>query len=365
MSNSNQKSVAPLVAVLGGCGALVVILLVCGVGGAYLARRHWATPTPSAQAQVVPTVDPVAVQYAPGRVEPLSEALRRKGFNECNPHDPIGYGPYLPYHRMRMGRILVPQKGGHTADMGYDVMVHFHGYEPVRKVLVQTAHGIVYVGMDFGVGSGKYSKPFQNKDVFPRLRGYIEKALKKQSGDDRAHIRHLALSAWSAGYGAINQILKHGDEGIDAVVLLDGLHAGWKPGARKEQRVESVSALFVEPVLDFAEAAAKGEDGKLFIFTHSYVDPVSYPSTSVTADLFLTELGFNRESTDSDEPFGLAGSADVLGFHLWSYKGHNEIAHCSHINHVVRAVTEVIEPAWKTPHMDRNVPFKKVPKWQK
>src|SRR5690606_23846595 len=132
-----------------------------------------------------------------------SPELRQRGYHECYPHDPLGLGPYAPYRNLSMGRILIPERGGHTEDMGFDVLVHFHGHEPLRKTLVQVARGVVYVGIDRGLGSGPYADAFAAPGSFERLRASITRALQKHSGDPRAHIRHLALSAWSAGYGAV------------------------------------------------------------------------------------------------------------------------------------------------------------------
>jgi hypothetical protein len=299
---------------------------------------------------------------APAREpEALTEALRRKGFHECNPHDPIGMGPYARYRNLNEGRIAIPQKGGYTDDMGYDVIVHFHGQSPVRKTLVQVSRGVVFVGVDKGIGSGRYSNAFAQRDVFRTLLRSVDGALRKHTGDERAHIRHLGLSAWSAGYGAINEILKYDADRVDAVVLLDGLHAAWNPAAKKKDgSLGSVRAGPIEPTFRFAARALAGE--KLFVFTHGSVDPEKYPSTEATANLLLARLKLEREKLDpANDPFGQTGTVDVRGFHLWSFQGQNEAAHCTHIRHIARAV-QLLEQAWDTPAMDRNVPFTPAPK---
>lgn len=297
------------------------------------------------------------------RAEQLTSALRARGYHECNPHDPIGLGPYDPYRNVRVrGRMLLPQQGGHTDDFGFDVLIHFHGHEPVRKTLVQVARGISYVGIDLGIQSGPYMKAFQTPGTFEILRQSIEQALRDKTGDERAHIRNLGLSAWSAGYGAVNEILKSSDHGVDAVALLDGLHAGYDPsvgvapgGARP------LSPLNIGPILDFARQAKRGE--KLFIFTHSQVDPVSYPSTEKTANLLLQELALEREPVrETNVPFSLTGRAEHKGFHIWSYAGGDTKAHCQHIRFIAPIVRDILEPRWKTPPMDRDVPFTKAPR---
>ena len=340
----------------------------CGVGLVTAVTVTQAGPDSRAAAffrrfvapRALAAVSKVAPVAAHRVAEPLNDELRKKGFHECYPHDPLGLGPYSPFKNLSMGRIAIPQRGGHTSDMGYDVVIQFHGHSPVRKTLVQVARGVVYVGIDKGLGSGPYSDAFANPDVFQALWRSIEAALKHQSGDERAHIRHLALSAWSAGYGAVNEILKYGDDRIDAVILLDGLHAAWNPAARDHDAgVASLSSLPLSPTFRFAKKAARGE--KIFLFTHSDVNPESYPSTRQTADLLLHELGLTRTATDPGEDrFGQWATVDHAGFHLWSFKGANELAHCSHIPHIARALY-LIEDAWDTPAMDRDVPATPAP----
>jgi len=294
--------------------------------------------------------------------EQLTASLRKRGYHECNPHDPIGLGPYDPYRTTRArGRLLIPQKGGHTPDMGFDVLIHFHGGEPVRKTLVQVARGVTFVGIDLGINSGPYMKAYQSPGTFQVLRDSIEENLRDKTGDPRAHIRNLGLSAWSAGYGAVNEILKLSDPGVDSVALLDGLHAGFDPAFGGMNSRRPLSGLNIEPILDFARQAQRGE--KLFVFTHSEVDPVTYPSTKRTADFVLSQLGIPRTAApESNLPFALTSRAEQSGFHVWAYTGGDTKAHCEHITFIAPIVRDLIEPRWDTPPMDRNVPFNKAPK---
>lgn len=361
-SSHRRRSTAPPL------GALALLLVGLGiVGGAVSLRARSSVSKPTAgaagsvsaaksqPAELLPASAVSSASRVRREVAPLTAELRKKGYHECNPPDPLGMGPYMPFARAGMGHIMVPQRGGHSPDYGYDVIVHFHGAAPVRKTLVQVARGVVFVGVDLGNGSGKYSEPFLRRESFPEFRRSIEAALKRQSGQSQAHIRHLALSAWSAGYGAINEILKFGDQNIDAVVLLDALHAGWEPGQRHDGTVKSVSAAFIAPTIDFARQALRGE--KILVFTHSYVDPVTYPSTSLTANLLLSELGLSQEEVSIPAGFLTQVKAvDQAGLHVWSYRGHDELAHCAHISLMARILSDVVEEAWDTPEMDRDVP---------
>lgn len=297
-------------------------------------------------------------------IEPLTPELRAKGFDECNPNDPLGLGPYSPFGFLPLGRILIPQKGGYTEDMGFDVLVHFNGADAVRKLLVQTARGLVLVLVDKGIGGGgAYSSALGSELVFPALRRAVEKALQKHSGSDKAHIRHLAVSGWSAGGIAVDKLLAQHQPGIDAVIILDGLHGAWKQGAERLQTPDSLDARFIQREIDLADRARRGET--IFTLTHSSVDPFVFPSTGTTATLLLRELGLSEAPlAPSSEPFRQVSGIDEKGLHVWGFHGKEEKAHCAQLFLMPRIVGEVLEPAWQTPAMDRSVPPTPHPDWK-
>jgi hypothetical protein len=288
---------------------------------------------------------------APGSAEAVRAAPR--GGDPCKPNDPIGLGPWAPYVPLSFGEIAMPQRGGHTPEHEYDVLVHFHGHEAARKFFVQASRGAVFVGVDLGLGSGAYSKAFPTRGDFERFVAEIRLAMQKR--DPQAKIRHLGLSAWSAGYGAVDEILRHGAKGVDAVVLLDGLHAAWAKAAVANPRVEDLSDRTIRPFIDFAKRAIAGETR--FVFTHSQIVPPGYPGTAPTADLLLARLGVERVAASADDsPWARVGEATRAGFALWSQRGVDAKAHCVHLANLVPIVRDVIEPFWQTPELDRGVP---------
>ena len=344
-------------------GYVVAAALACAVIGFLISRTEPAAALLGAlRLPRVPAELPGSRK--PLRLEPLTPELRQKGFHECNPHDPLGLGPYAPYERLSLGRALIPQKGGHTADMGFDVLVHFHGGEPVRKALVQVTRGLTLVTVDLGMGGGGYSKMLGAPGTFPHLLMSIEGALKRKTGDSRAHIRHLALSSWSAGSVAINKILEQHHNGIDAVIILDGMHAGYKPNVRKVPELANLEVAFIKPALEQARCAARGET--TFVLTHSQIDPGTYPGTNISADLLLDQLGLQRKKLDpGDDPFGQVSTVDVKGLHVWGFRGGNEAAHCIHLSLIGRIANEILERQWNTPPMDRTVPPTVLHPWQR
>ena len=298
------------------------------------------------------------------KVEPLTPELRAKGFSECNPYDPLGLGPYAPFARLPLGKILIPQKGGHTSDMGYDVLIHFNGADAVRKLLVQTAGGMVLVLVDKGTGGGRpYGRALGSARVFPQLRASIEKALQGHSASNSAHIRKLAVSSWSAGTAAIGKLLAQNQPGIDAIVILDGLHGAWKQGKRRVQQLASLDERFLEKEIAFARRAKRGE--VIFVLTHSAVDPVTFPATSTTAHLLLSELGGLQETLSHDgSKFQQLTRFDEKGLHVWGYAGNDQPAHCAQLFVMPRIVREVLESSWQTPAMDRSVSPTPHPDWK-
>ncbi|GEM_PF-1586396 len=339
------------VAALGAAAVAVVVLTsgrrspppVCAAVAEVSAPRASAAAAPSAA--------------APRRLPEITPEERRRGYHDCNPPERLGLGPYRPYVKTSEGRLAIPQRGGVTADHGYDVLIHFHGADPARKVVVQVARGVAYLAIDKGLGSGPYLEAFRTPDVWQTLKRSVNAELRQHTGDPDAHVRHFALSSWSAGYGAVVQILKQDPDAIDAVVLLDSLHATYRFGLAPHQRgrLAAVDTRTIAPVIDYARRAAAGE--KILVVTHSSIDPVDYPSVSLSADALLRDVGLERKPASGRYgSLEQVSAVDVEGLHVWAFTGRDEATHCAHLALLARALTDVVEAAWQTPEMDRDVP---------
>jgi hypothetical protein len=309
--------------------------------------RSEPAPTTSARPPPSATSAPVvaASTHAPSR-EPLvlTDAERGNGYWECVLPDP-GMGPYAPMRQMPLGWVVIPKKGGHTEDMGFDVLVHFHGFQSARKAVVTAARGVVLAGFDLGSSAGAYADKM-SPAVYQSIRTNVTAALRAHTKDERAHIRHLALTAWSAGYAGVNRVLRGGDTGIDAVVLLDGLHTAYLP--RTPTEAQPLDAAAIEPILAFARRAAAGE--KIFFFTHSQVGADTYASTTKTANLLLSLLALSpTPGPATTDPYGLVDFVEQKGLYVRGYAGANEKAHCDQVRFMRDAVRDVLEPAWGTP----------------
>jgi len=177
----------------------------------------------------------------------------------------------------------------------YDVYMHFHGNTTLVHESAEAAkvNAVVYV-VNLGDGSGPYENKYGTAGIFDQVLDKIQDNMKNR-GLRNAKLRRIAIGSWSAGYGALAKILdsrKNADR-IDAVIVLDGIHAAYVDPKKK-----TVDKARLGPFLRFAKEASEGK--KLFTITHSNITGASYASTTETADTLLTEMGGERkEATDT------------------------------------------------------------------
>lgn len=292
---------------------------------------HLLVALPALAQSAQPNKPPPETQHSKSTKE-------RGGVDPCNTRDP-GFGAYRRWSRSpSLGQMLVPKKLPSNREV--DVMLHFHGHEAARKAWIDAIHGPILVGIDLGIGSAAYTKPFEDPTTFERLLASIRAGVERETGA-KVRIRKLGLSAWSAGYGAVGAILRRPESRalVDTVVLLDGLHTAYVEQGAMDERPLS-------PFLDFARDAAEGRG--FFFFSHSSIDPVTYASTTETAGWLVTKLGgrFLPSKARPTDPVGLelirwysSGSA-----HFRGYSGNDKPDHCAHLtlyrdilrHHVVR-----------------------------
>jgi hypothetical protein len=269
----------------------------------------------------------------------------------CDMADP-GYGIYHPWKKnLKMGRMLMPKKKALTADGGFDLIIHFHGGNAVRKTIVDIARGVYIAAVDLGAGSSAYERPFTKPGKFLSLLKDVEKAVARDTNNKRAHIRKLGLTGWSAGYGAIRAILRQkASARVDAVVLIDGLHSNYSNASRTKLR-----SYQLKPFVSFARHAAKGD--KFMFVSHSSIVPPGYASTTETAHYLAEKLGARvHESSVKESPLlSRYEQAQSGGFLMRGYLGKGKTDHCAQIALMAGAVG-VLEEWWKTPQAEsRNI----------
>jgi LysM repeat protein len=289
-------------------------------------QKHWSMRQPDASTQTQKTV------------------AERGGVNPCLSPDP-GWGVYDHWSRApSVGQMIAPQKGGISAGR-FDLMVHFHGHEPVRKEWVRVMNGPVLVGIDLGIGSGPYEAMFRSEAAFDKLIESVEQEVARRHGLKRAKVRKLGLSGWSAGYGAVGEILRHKKflYRVDSVVLLDGLHAGYEG--------DSLNELQLAPFVTFAREARAGR--KFMFASHSSIIPPGYASTTETVNYLIFQLGGRPRSARprSSDPWGLdlISRYDVGNFHARGFRGNDKMDHCAHIGLYTDVLKVHIKNRWNSP----------------
>lgn len=177
---------------------------------------------------------------------------------------------------------------------GDDLLIHFHG---ASWVVMQAGGDRTVAVLNLGAGSGVYEKAFADPDAFTQLVQSLNRPFK-----------HIYLSGFSAGYGAVRAILRNHADEIEGVMLLDGIHTGYPFDASK-----------LESFLAFARRAVAGE--KAMVITHSEIFPGTFASTTECTDYLIAQLGLKRTAVVAWGPGGMqqlssvrAGRFEVLGF---------------------------------------------------
>jgi hypothetical protein len=269
-----------------------------------------------------------------------------------------------PAAHVKVGRgVLYIPRSFRTDDGSFDLLLHFHGNTRLVEESANEAelNALVHVS-NLGTGSKAYERHFAVPGAFPKLLERIEKEA-VQLGVDEAKIRRIAISSWSAGYGAVYRILQPDEnlERIDALMMLDGLHLGYVDEAQG-----TVDERHLAPFVRFAEAAT-GEK-KLFILTHSEIRTHGYASAKTTADILLGQLGGTRRPVDPTESSPAkvdfeearkalprnfeqwleATSTGTIGnFHLWGYSGRTPEHHMAHLVQMSVTVLPQLVKRWE------------------
>ncbi|MEP7337127.1 MAG: hypothetical protein ABI977_05235 [Acidobacteriota bacterium] len=226
--------------------------------------------------------------------------------------------------KLELGALFIPAKLKLKSPA--PLFIHFHGGTWLPEVAAAKAGNTAVISIQIGSGSGAYAKPFSDPQLFSRL---IAEAETKAG----VKFSPVSLTAWSAGYGAIREILKVPESyaRVDRVLLIDGLHTGYvggKPGPL-ESRIETEN---LEVFLKFARDAVAGR--KQMIITHSEIFPGTFASTTETADWLLGQLGLKRKAVVKWGPMQTQQLGEVRSgkFLLIGYAGNSAPDHVDQLH---------------------------------
>lgn len=255
-------------------------------------------------------------------------------------------GEAEPKRSVQQGRVVSLPTGCVAVQGAYDIVLHFHG-APValESALERSGLDAALVIVNLGIGSGVYEQAFAAPEAFASFVTDVSASVQRLCPRARGP-RRIALSAWSAGYGAVWRILERSgyDSVIDAVLLADGLHAGFV-GPRYQRNLD---ALKLEPFARFAELARHGE--KLFAITHSEIQTIDYGSTTETSRYLLERAGMNAiaENVPGPRPqMRLISQADYGCFHVLGFCGDDKQAHADQLHALGDTLLPYLRERWQ------------------
>lgn len=212
--------------------------------------------------------------------------------------------------KLELGSLFIPAKLKLRSPT--PLFIHFHGGTWLPEVAASHTGKTAVISIQLGSGSSVYAKPFNDQQLFMRLIAEAESKAGVKFGP-------ISLTAWSAGYGSVREILKVPENyaRVDRVLLIDGLHAGYvggKPGTGKSQESE-LERENLEIFLRFARDAVNGR--KQMIITHSEIFPGTFASTTETADWLLAQLGLKRRTVLKWGPMKTQQLSEVRAGKFW------------------------------------------------
>ncbi|MGC4068012.1 MAG: hypothetical protein QM784_25860 [Polyangiaceae bacterium] len=171
-------------------------------------------------------------------------------------------------------------------DGTYDAVIHFHGIpQALAPALRESGLAAVVLVLEGGLTTDDYKQAFGLSGTLSRLLASLRVQVSAIAGGREVREHRVAVSAWSAGSGAILPMLKRPEEsdGLDAVILADGLHASFVDPRRRK-----IGDAQLEPIRAFATEAVEGR--RFFGITHTAIRTPNFGSTTETAARLLEML---------------------------------------------------------------------------
>lgn len=223
--------------------------------------------------------------------------------------------------KLDLGTLFVPPHARPT------LLFFFHAGTWIPEVAAAKSRMAV-VSVQAGSGSGTYARLFEDPRSFPRLVAEAE----VKCG---IKFTRVLLAGWSAGNGAIRQILRTPESyaRVDGVLSIDGIHTDYPDGHPGPQE-SKIGTQNLDVWMRYARDAIAGR--KRMVITHSEIFPGTFASTTETADYLVAQLGVHSQPVLKWGPMGLqqlsearAGRFLLMGFAGNSAPDHVDQLHAS------------------------------------
>ena len=246
-------------------------------------------------------------------------AAERGGIEPCGiqASDTSAVEAWVP---LSQGHFVAPRDFGLDESGHFNLVLHFNGDEPVRREWIKSQAPFVLYTLT--APASQYAPLMSGSHWSAAIVAEIERALSKASGRT-ARVGRVALSAWSAGFVAVEAALAQPANDIDAVILIDGLHAPRDNNAAFRAQMQ--------PFVDYAARAA--EHHGLFVVSHSAIDPPGFASTTECAHYLIASLGGRPTPVRRADALGLelVEYFSRGNFHVLGYAGNNTADHCAQL----------------------------------
>jgi hypothetical protein len=214
-------------------------------------------------------------------------------------------------YTLPLGTLFVPQ--GLRPNRPATLLFFFHGGDWLPELAASRQRQMAVVLIQAGAGSGSYVQLFKDPTRFLSLVAAAESA-------SHMHFSQIALGGWSAGCGAIRQILLDpaSYDRVHRVLCIDGVHTGYTNGTPGPGESD-LDASNLQIWLRFGRDAIAGK--KRLIITHSEIFPGTFSSTTETADWLLRKWQLTPHAVVRFGPMGTqmlsrvsSGGLTVIGF---------------------------------------------------
>lgn len=263
---------------------------------------------------------------------PMQETVRKHARIHFNP-DGQGISFELNNLFAKPVHVFIPHKS--VKAKSYDLLIHFHGNAGIVDYAAAKYHGhLIAVSITLGVGSSVYSHAFDNPDQFQKLLDSVQVSVAQQLHHP-FHIRHIILSGFSAGYGAVRKILSNEKDFklVSDVLLLDGLHADYIPDRTPLSVGGKIDSTQYDSFLKFCKLAIQKKSNKKFLFTHSEIFPGTFVSTTESADFLIQKLHIKAKPVLKWGPGGMQqiSQARKNHFEIMGFAGNSGPDHIDHL----------------------------------
>lgn len=231
-------------------------------------------------------------------------------------------------------KLFIPSTYQHRAGEATDVVVHFHGDpQTFRNNAAYAKLNTVVLTINYSGLSSAYSTPFSNATSPTLFQSVMDEALGKVRAEadfaDTAAWDHIAVSSFSAGYGAVREILKNATyrNAIDSLLAADSLYA----------TTAGDGTPLDSQMVDYKSFAALAKNGqKTFIYSHSQVPTYTYETTGECGDELLQSLGITASAINQPGLGTLTFNRHATSgnFELWGATGADAAAHSKHLQYI-------------------------------